>query len=213
LTSPPDAPPALLQVAQRFAETSRGVVTARLHRVFDVHGGFSSRHEDLVMDAVYDSGTLVRVRVWSYAINGKTASAADVSTVEQSWNHPKPGDVFAAPYDPGHLNEYQYQRGGPSTIYFASNVRDAGHGRGSFTYDAQDNVTSVTYQPNELPPHATTGEIRDLRAEVLPEYWAATQETQTYRGAYGPFAAAGTIQVYYSNFRRYPDLQSALEAF
>jgi hypothetical protein len=45
---------------------------------------------------------------------------------------------------------------------------------------------------------------------VLPGYWAVTQETQNYKGTYGLFSAAGTIQITFSDFRRFPDLQSAL---
>jgi|GEM_PF-1737916 len=201
-----------MQVAQRYAQTSRGVVIARLHRIFDVRGGFSSRHEDLVMDVVYDDGELAKVRVWRYAIDGKAASAADVANLRYSWEHPKPGDALAPPFDPRYLNAYQYQRAGPATIAFSSSVRDAGHGSGRFSYDAQNNVVSFTYQPNVLPPHARSGEIEDRRSEVLPGYWAATDETQTYRGSYGPFAASGTITVIYSDFRRFPDLASAVQS-
>jgi hypothetical protein len=199
-------------VAHRFSQTTQGAVIARLHRVFDVHGGFSSRHEDLVMDAVYNDGAIVKVRIWSYAINGKAASAADIASLEQSWDHPKPGDAVAPPFDPRYLNAYEFQRVGASTIAFTSAVRDAGHGSGRFTYDAQNNVVSFTYQPNALPPHAHSGTISDVRSEVLPGYWAATQETQTYRGSYGPFAAEGAIDVTYSDFRRFSDLTSALQA-
>jgi hypothetical protein len=209
---PPGAPPALAQVAQRYAETSRGVVTFRMHRLFDVHGALQSHREDLVMDGVYDDGATVRVRVDSYTINGKPASAAQVSSLEQSWDNPKPSDVFAPPFDARNLGAYQYATGSPTTIDFTSTVNDAGHGRGSFTHDAQNNVVSITYQPNALPPHATSGEITDLRSEVLPGYWATTQETQQYRGSYGPFPASGTVQNTFSNFRRYPDLSSALRA-
>ena len=88
MTLPVGAPPALTQVAQRFVETSRGVVAFQLHRVFDVHGGFSKRHDDLVLNGIYQNGQLMRVRVVSYAIDGKAASSSDVAGVEQSWNHP-----------------------------------------------------------------------------------------------------------------------------
>jgi hypothetical protein len=209
---PVGAPPVLAQVAQRFEETSRGVVGVRLHRTFDVHGGFSSRHEDLVMDAIYDDGAIVKVRVVTYTIDGKPASVGDVSAVEESWNHPKPSDAFAPPFDPRYLDAYQYQPGGPLTIDFTSSVQDAGHGGGSFAYDAQNDVVLCTYHPNVLPPHATFGEITDRRSAVLPGYWAVTQEVQQYKGRYGPFAAAGTVQVSYSDFRRFDDLQSALRA-
>ena len=207
---PPGAPPALAQVAQRFAATSRGFVVFQMHRVFDVHTALQRRHEELVMNGVYDDGTLVRVRVVSYAVNGRPAGQSDVAAVEQSWNHPKPSDVFAPPFDPRNFGAYQYRSYGNSTIGFSSNLRDAGHGSGTFTYDARGNVVSYTFVPNVLPPHATSGEVADRRSEVLPGYWASTDETQQYRGSYGPFAAAGAIAVTYSDFRRSSDLNSAL---
>ena len=211
-TLPSGAPPALAQVAQRFAQTSRGYVAFQMHRIFDVHSALQSRHEDLVMNGVYADGALVRVRVVSYAINGRPAGTSDVAGVEQSWNHPKPTDVFAPPFDPRNAGAYQYRSGGDATIAFSSNVRDAGHGSGTFTYDGSGNVVSYTFVPNVLPPHARSGEITDRRGEALPGYWASVQETQQYKGTYGPFTAAGTIQVTYSNFRRYADLASALAA-
>lgn len=164
------------------------------------------------MNGVYEDGGAVKVRVLSYTIDGKAAGAGDVSSVEQSWDHPQPGNLFAPPYDPRYLDAYQYRLAGPSTIAFSSNVHDAGHGNGTFTFDAGGDVVSCTYQPNALPPHATFGEITDRRSEVLPGYWAVTQETQQYKGNYGPFAAAGTIQAAFSDFRRFADLPSALNA-
>ena len=164
------------------------------------------------MNGVYKDGTVVKVRVLSYTIDGKVAGAGDVASVEQSWDPPQRGNVFASPYDPRNLEAYQYLRADPSTIAFTSNVHDWAHGNGSFTYDTGDDVVSCTYQPNALPPHATFGQITDRRSEVLPGYWAVTQEIQQYRGNYGPFAAAGTIQAAFSDFRRFPDLPSALNA-
>lgn len=210
MTLPTGAPPTLAQVAQRFTQTSHGYVAFQLHRVFDVHGGPQRRHEDLVMNGVYEDGTLVRVRVVSYAINGRPAGASDVAGVEQSWNHPKPNEVFAPPFDPRNFGTYQYRNGGDAAIAFSSDVRDAGHGSGSFTYDDHGNVASYTFEPNSLPPHAKSGTIADRRAEVLPGYWASTQETQTYKGSYGPFSAAGTIEITYTNFRRFSNLNTAL---
>jgi hypothetical protein len=211
-TSGAGAPAVVTQIAQRFAETSHGIVAFQMHRIFDVHGGFSSRHEDLVMNGVYEDGAVVRVRVARYTINGKDVGASEVASVEQSWDHPKPGDVFAPPYDALDLGAYQYRSGGPATIDFTSNVHDAGHGNGTFTYDAQDDVVSCTYEPNSLPPHASSGQITDRRSEVLPGYWAVTQETQQYRGSYGPFAAAGTIEISFSDFRRFANVDNAIRS-
>lgn len=211
VTVPPGAPPAVTLVAERFAQTSRGIVAFHFHRVFDVRAGFSSRHEDLVMDGVYDDGAIAKVRIVSYAIDGKPASAADQSAVTDAWEHPKPTEAFHPPFDPRYLTAYQYQVTGPQKVAFTSSVADAAHGSGVFTYDGSNNVLELTYHPNVLPPHATFAEITDRRAEVLPGYWAVTEESHLYKGSYGPFSGKGTIQITYSNFRRFPDLQSALK--
>ncbi|HEY6449610.1 MAG TPA: hypothetical protein VIX60_02905 [Candidatus Cybelea sp.] len=210
MTLPVGAPPALVQVAQRYAETTRGVVTFQMHRVFDVHDPFRSRHEDLVMNGVYDDGVLVRVHVISDTVDRKPASASDIAKLEQSWDHPNAEDVFAPPFDARNFDAYQYRSGGASTIEFTSNVHGAGHGNGSFTYDSEQNVVSDTYQPNALPQYAHSAQITDRRAEVLSGYWAPTEQRQQYKGNVGPFAGSGTIQIEYSGFRRFPDLQSAL---
>src|ERR1700729_1438288 len=142
---PADAPPALAEIAQRFAETSRGIVGFTMHRTFDVHAGFSSRHEDMVMDGVYEAGTIVKVRILTDSINGKPADATTQSEVENAWEHPKPGETFAPPFDSRHFSEYQYQAVNAGTIAFTSAVHDAAHGNGTFTYDAQGNVLSCVY--------------------------------------------------------------------
>ncbi|HZV77856.1 MAG TPA: hypothetical protein VFF63_08880 [Candidatus Babeliales bacterium] len=212
MISPASPPPALTSVAQQYQQTSRGIVVFEMHRVLEAHGAFSSHREDVVMSGIYDDGALVKVRVSTYTINGKPAGANQISALEQSWEHPDPRDVFAAPFSASNFAAYAYRDGGPSTIDFASPVRDAGHGNGSFMYDAQNNVVSCTYQPNALPPHASSGEITDRRSEVLPGYWAVTQELQQYSGSYGPFSAAGGVQETFSGFRRFSDLRSALAA-
>jgi hypothetical protein len=206
---PATAPPALAAVAQRFSESTRGVVAFRMHRTFEAHAGFSSRHEDLVMDGIFVDGSIVKVRVLSYTIDGKAAGADACAAVERAWQNPKPGDEFAPPFDARNFDAYQYQPEGTGAFAFTSSVRDAGHGNGSFDYDAQGNVVAYVYQPNALPPHARSGQISDKRAEVLPGYWAVTEEMQTYKGTVGLFSGSGTVQLLFSNFRRFADLQSA----
>lgn len=206
------APPVLTQVAHRFAQTSRGIVGFRLHRVLDVHAGFSKYHREIVLAGIYQNGRLVRVRVISYTIDGRPTDAGQQAALAQEYQNPKPGETFAAPFDARNFAAYSYQEQGPGTIAFSSTLHDAGHGNGTFTYDATNSVLACTYQPNVLPPHATWGEIADRWAEVLPNYRAVTQETQNYKGRYGPFAGTAIEQVDYSNFRRFSNLRSALNA-
>lgn len=199
-------------MAQRFAQETQGVVGFRLHRVLDVHAGFAQRHEDLVLTGIYDNGRVVKVRIVSYTIDAKPASSSEDAAMAQAYDDPKPGQVFELPFDSRYFRDYSYDQAGPQTIAFNSNVRDAAHGNGTFTYDANNTVVSYTYQPNALPPHARLGSITDHRAEVLPNYWAVTHETQRYSGSYFLFAGAATEQVEYSGFSRFPDLQSALQS-
>jgi hypothetical protein len=199
-------------VAHRFVETTGGIVGFRLHRVLDVHAGFSHRHEDLVMTGIYQDGTTVKVRIVSYTINGKPASASADAAMTKAFEHPKPGTAFQPPFDPRYTGGYSYRTAGPSTIAFASGVRDEAHGSGAFAYDASHDVVWYAYQPNALPAHATFGTILDQRSEVLPNYWAVTHETQQYKGHYGPFAGAGLQEADYSGFSRFPNLESALRS-
>lgn len=178
--------------------------------MLDVHAGFSKRHEDLLLTGIYQDGTIVKVRVISYTIDGKAAGPRDAAAMAQAYENPRPGEVFAPPFDPRYLSDYSYRQGAARTIAFTSSVRDEAHGTGTFTYDADADVVSYTYAPNALPPHATAGTITDLRSEVLPGYWAVTQETQEYKGSYGPFSGSGTETVDFSDFRRFADLESAL---
>jgi len=207
-----DAPPALTQVAQRYRATSRGVVSFRVQRTFDVHAGFRRRHEELTLESVYNNGTVVKVRILNYTIDGKPASASERSTMEQAWEHPQPGNAFAPPFDPRNFGAYSYRSAGAQTIAFSSSVNDQGHGSGTFTYDGAGNVVAYAYHPNVLPPHAKSGEINDQRSQVLLGYWAVTQEVHQYSGTYAIFAGSGTVTMRYSGFRRFPNVRSALSA-
>ncbi len=199
-------------MAQQFAETTRGIVGFRLHRVLDVHAGFQSRHEDLVMVGVYDDGAIVKVRIVRYTIDGSPASASDDAAMERAYEQPKAGDAFELPFDARYSGAFSFRQDGPQTIAFTSPLRGGAHGNGTFAYDADHNVVWYAYQPNALPPHASSGTILDRRAEVLPKYWAVTQETQQYSGSFGPFTGAATEQVDFSVFSRFPDLQTALHS-
>ncbi|MBV8435731.1 MAG: hypothetical protein JO029_15730 [Candidatus Eremiobacteraeota bacterium] len=206
-------PAVVASVGQRFVQTSRGYVTFRLHRVFDVHAGPSSRHDDLVLEGVFSNATLVSVRIVSDTIGGKAQTPDEIATAEEEWVHPKSGDAFHAPFDPRYFGEYSY-RAQPvrSAITFTSLVSDGGHGSGSFSYDRKYDVTSYTYEPSVMPQYAKTGTVSGTRAGVLPGYWAITQETQQYQGHYALWNGGATTQYTWSDFRRFGTLAEAERA-
>src|SRR5262249_18518458 len=129
-------PPIVASIGQRYLQTSRGVVAFRMHRVFDVHAGPSSRHDDLVLECVYNNGTLVSVHILSDSIGGQAQDAEQIATAEREWTHPKPEDVFHQPFDPKYFREYRYGPIAPNRVSFAPAIQDAAHGTGSFAYDS-----------------------------------------------------------------------------
>jgi hypothetical protein len=206
------APAIVTQAAQRTQTTERGVVTVRVHRVFDVHAGPYSRHDDMVFSAAYQDGTLVKMHIISQQVGGKDTDAATKAETERKYEHPAPGDVFQRPYDPRHLSEYTYEVAGPQTVRFKTLVRDAGHGDGTFTVDSNYNVVSVQYSPAALPQHASSGTVTDTREQVLPGYWAVTREVQEYRGHYAIFGGGATATITQSGFTKYPNVAAAIAA-
>jgi hypothetical protein len=205
-------PPLVAAVGQRYQQTARGVVTFRLHRVFDVHAGPQSRHDDLVLDGVYSGGTLVSVRILSDTVGGKAQSAEQIATAEYQWTHPKPGDVFCQPFDPRCFTGYAYRPLRNGTIAFTALVSDGSHGSGSFTYDALHNVTSFTYRPSVMPQYARSGTVSDVRSKVLTGYWASTHETQQYSGHYALWNGGATVDYTWSGFARFATVPAAVRA-
>ena len=125
------APPVLAQVAQRFTQTSRGIVSFRLHRVLDVHAGFSKYHRDIVLAGIYQNGRLVRVRVISYTIDGRSADVQQQAALAQEYQNPKPAKRSRRRSTARNFAAYPYQEQGPGTIGFTSTLHDAGHGNGT----------------------------------------------------------------------------------
>lgn len=205
-------PPIVASIGRRYVKASRGVVAFRMHRMFDVHAGPSSRHDDLVLEAVYDDGSLASVHILSDTIGGKTQTPQQIASAEQQWIHPKPGDAFHPPYDPRYFGEYHYGPIAPGHVSFAAAVNDAGHGTGSYTYNSSEDVTAYTYAPAVMPQYATSGTVNGTRRKVLPGYWAVTQETQQFAGRYALWKGGATVQYTMSEFRRYPSVQAAVAA-
>jgi hypothetical protein len=207
-----DAPPAVIRAAREFERTTRGIVTFMYDRNLSVSAGPMRRHDELAFYGVSVDGRLVKVRVVRDTIGGKNADASQVASTAHSYEHPKPGDVFEAPFDPRFLARYSYRVLNEHTIQFAPLHPAYGLGSGTFTIDAHANVVGYRYAPSVLPSHATSGSIVDERRQVLRGYWTVTHETQSYSGSYTVFGANGTVQIGITGFRRYPNLAAAERA-
>lgn len=202
-------PPLVPSIARAFRSSTRGVVTCRYHRVLTVSAGPSGQRQEFLFDGVWLNGTLTKVRMLRYTIDGRAASASQIVGIVRSYEHPRPGDVFDAPWDPRFMSQYRDRVVSSSTIVFTAVDRSYGHGDGTLTHDARDDVLSYTYAPTILPAHTTAGTVHGQRAQVLPGYWAMTSESQTYIGHYAIFGAHATVAITESSFRRYPSLRAA----
>lgn len=207
-----DAPPAIVQIAQRAASQERGIVLYRLHRVFDVHAGPSRRHDDFVMAIVAQDARIVKVRVLHAESGGKELDENAKAQLERQYEQPKPSDVFHRPFDPAYLNEYSYQELDPRTYRFTSALRDGSHGNGTLSLDADGNVVRYQYTPNVLPQYAKSGSVANERSQVLPGVWYLIREAHEYRGRYFIFSGGATAVITCDSFESYRDLPSALAA-
>ncbi len=205
-------PAIVTRVAQRTQQTERGVVGVRVHRVFDVHAGPYHRHDDLQFSAVEENGAIVKVRIVTQTTNGKETDANTKAQTANRYEHPAPADLFDRPFDARYINDYTYTVVDANTVRFTSSIHDAAHGDGTFTIDSADDVTSYQYTPNVYPQYTTSGNVTDTRAQVLPNYWALTQELYQYKGHYSIFGAAATATITYGNYARFSDLSTALSA-
>lgn len=201
-----------MRATREFEQTTRGVVTFVYDRNLFVHAGPMSRHDELMFYGVSVDGRLVKVRVVREVIDGKNADAAQIASAAQSYEHPKPGDVFEVPFDPRYLSLYDYRVADAHTVQFAPVHPEYGLGSGTFTVDGRGDVVGYQYAPSVLPPHTTSATIVDERRQALPGYWTVTQETQSYSGRYAIFGGDGTVRIDVMDFHRYPSLVAAVRA-
>lgn len=205
-------PPAIVQIAQHVQRQESGVVTYHLSRTFDAHVGPFRRHEELQLAIVSQDGTTIKVRVIRYQIGGGEQDANARAQVEAKYEHPNPQDVFHRPFDPRYLAEYTYDNPSAQTVHFTSIVRDSSHGDGSFSLGKDGNVTEMQYTPNVFPQYASSGTVTDDRSQVLPDYWSVTRELYHYGGHYAIFGGHADVDIEYTQFKRFPDIQSATAA-
>jgi hypothetical protein len=205
-------PAIVTQAARRTQLSERGVVGVRVHRVFDVHAGPYSRHDDMEFAAVYQDGVLLKMRIIYQRTGGKDTDSRTKAETEQKYEHPAPGDVFDRPYDTRFLNDYDYEVVDAHTVRFKTKIRDAGHGDGTFTVDNAFNVVSVQYTPAAMPKYAKSGTVTGQRSEVLPQYWSTTREVQEYRGRYAIFSGGATATITQGPFTRFPNAAAATAA-
>jgi hypothetical protein len=205
-------PEIVTQVAAQTSRSQQCVVSTEYDREFRVHVGPSSRSDHLVFNGVYQNGTLIAVHVVEDSLGRAAANPAQRAQTQTQYEHPNPGDLFRAPWDPRYLSEYSYTAVNATTVAFTSQVNDTAHGSGSFTIDGSDNVLTYHYAMSANLQYVTHSDITGQRAEVLPGCWQMTHEVQQYTGRYHGIPGTATTEITESRFQRFASAADAEKA-
>jgi hypothetical protein len=129
---------------------------------------------------------------------------------------------FKEPYDPKYMGDYTFEppqticpacAAGSQAVRFASTIRDAQHGNGVMYIDPQSGrVLKLSYIPNALPPHATSGTVTEIGGQALPHLWYVVRITELYRGHAFVFNGTGIFTGTFDHFRRLSSLTAARAA-
>ncbi len=201
--------PAIVVRAADLAQRDRvGSIVYRIHQATAMDGGPIHEHADVVLEVAADGPDLVKVRVLRFLSNGKGASEQKKRDLERQLLAGQSGGGFAVPFDGRHTGEYAYAADAGS-VRFTSLRRDANHGDGSFLVDASGHVTGMRYVPDVFPRYVRSGNVTDLRAEVLPGFWASIRNDQEYDGQYLFIKGHASVVTEMSGYRRYSNRAAA----
>ena len=213
--------PAIVVSASRaYAAQVRGVIGMQRHFGTQIHGGPVTHGETSDSGQLMQNGQFTRIAYYRIVRDGKAFSAAQIaqrnSQTNQDWSQGKV--FFKEPYDPHYMSDYAFgalQNGcsacpaGTVGVPFTSSVKDAQHGGGvMYIARAGFHVVRLTYTPNVLPPHATSGTIVETGGQALPGLWYVVRIDETYRGHAFLFSGSGTFTGVFDHFRRFASVSA-----
>jgi len=208
------AVPTIVQrAADARAADMQGVVGMQRHFSTEIKGGPLHHSEQSDSAQLLIDGSSARIRYYGIVDDGHALSADQLAKREQQANQQwTEGKVFfKEPYDARYLSDYMFvqQPGCPCAdglvaVDFSSPIRDNQHGQGTMWIDpATARVQRLTYVPNALPPHATSGSVTEVSSEPLPHLWYVTRIEQHYGGHAFLFKGEGSFLGVFDHFRRF----------
>lgn len=201
--------PAAVVLAASLAAGDHGGITGyRIQRTVDIAAGPFHRHEDVALAVIFQNDRLLRVRVLSDTVSGRTTGTPAQQTLERRLLAASKAPGFAVPFDSRHFQEYTYRVQG-NRVDFSSKLKDARHANGYFELGSNGAVTQMQYALNVLPKYATAGTVHEDRAEVLPHFWATVRSTQSFDGRYVIFQGHGEFVTVDTDFRRFGTVDAA----
>jgi len=89
-------------------------------------------------------------------------------------------------------------------VRFSSDIRDTQHGNGMMFIDqASSHVVKLTYTPNQLPPHATSGVVTEFSGQAMPNMWYVTRIVGLYSGRAFFMRGTGRFTGTFDHFERF----------
>jgi len=222
----PTGPPTIVQRASAaYAADVRGTIGMQRHFSTTIKAGPIRHTETSESGVLFTNGAFVKIKYYAVADDGKAFSAAQIQAREAQTNRDwAAGKVFfKEPYDPRFKGDYQFSTpqvcsGCPKTLVvvrFTSAIQDTQHGNGMMWIDSTAaRIKQLTYVPNMLPPHATSGSVTEICSNSAPGIWYVTRIDESYNGRAAIISGTGTFTGTFDRIRRFPSLsqgQTALD--
>jgi len=213
-------PPIVERTAAAYAAEVRGIVGMQRHFITRIKGGPISHTEESDSGFLMHDGSFVRIKYCRVTDDGRAFDAGQLERRDSQTNRDwADGRIFfKEPYDPRYMADYDFEppqacagcAAGTVAVNFSSGIRDAQHGSGTMWIDAVNaRVARLTYVPNALPPHATSGSVTEFDGPGLPDLWYVTRIESAYRGHIFILTGSGTFIGTFDHFRRFSALTEA----
>lgn len=212
--------PAVVQhAAEAYSHSIRGVLGMQRHFQTVIQAGPIRRSEQSDSGQLLIDGSSLRIKFYRVIRDGHSLSAQALTQRDEQTN--KEWDAgrvyFKEPYDPRYSADYSYDVQSDCVcpdhivaVNFASSLQDNQHGKGTMWIDEQSGrVQQLTYRPNVLPLHATTGSVTEFSSEALPDFWYVTKIEEHFEGHAFVIKGSGTFTASFDHFRRFSNADSA----
>lgn len=219
----PAAPAIVQRASKAYAAELHGYIGMQRHFTTDIKGGLVFHVEQSDSGILLHNGYFVAAQYYRITRDGKASDAKQIADRTKQTNADwLAGKVFfKEPYDPRFLRDYSFIermpcaacRSGTARVDFGTSAADAQHGRGTMWIDrATGQVLRLTYIPNALPPHATSGSVSETSGMALPGLWYVVRIDETYHGHVLILSGVGTFTGIFDQFRRFSTAAAARSA-
>ena len=185
-----------------------------------INGGPIHHSEESDSGLLIDDGAYVKIKYYRIVQDGKLFNASKTADRDKQTNADwGAGKVFfKEPYDRRYTGDYTFAEPGTASacpaatiaVNFKSTIGDMQHGNGTMCVQtASERVVKLTYVPNALPPHATSGSVTETSAEVLPGVWYVTRIDETYSGHAFIVHGTATFTGVVDHFKRFTTILEA----